>query len=286
MRITSDWHIHSHNSCDEASLALSDLAREIPATGVLDYGVTDHLNVPYNLADLEASRREFDANLGSPRAHFGVEVSVVSQWELDELAQGGHEAPVWGLRAGGPPGAEPALALSEANLETLGIEYVIGGVHWPLYAPVEREAMIRDYHRQYMFLAAHPLVTIVAHPWWWNGPWKDEDGVYRSAPWFDDFGHVPQSMHDEFAGAVKTHGKVMEFNPTGLLLNKAYPAAFKQQYLEYLAGMHAAGVTMSLGMDCHSAHYDVDLTAAEELLTAAGIRDDQLWRLPPRQGGA
>jgi len=84
LTLTSDWHIHSHNSCDGAALALADLAAEAAAAGIVDYGVTDHLHTPVNLPDLYASRREFDATFDSPRIHFGVEASCVSQWELDE----------------------------------------------------------------------------------------------------------------------------------------------------------------------------------------------------------
>ena len=46
-----------------------------------------------------------------------------------------------------------------------------------MYIPYERQAVIRDYHRQNMFLATHPLVNIIAHPWWWSGRWAVRPGV-------------------------------------------------------------------------------------------------------------
>ena len=161
MRITSDWHIHSRNSCDGASMEVEALVREAAARGVTDYGLTDHLHTPFNLGDLEHSRADFLRCRDTPRFHFGVEVSCVSRWELDEIAGGDHGSPTYGLRRGGPPGCELAIGIEADQLDELGVEYVVGGTHWPLYVPFERKAIIQDYHRQNMFLATHPLVDIV-----------------------------------------------------------------------------------------------------------------------------
>jgi len=279
MQINTDWHIHSRNSCDEAALPVATLLDDAANAGILDFGLTDHLHTQFNLPDLYASRREFDAVIHSPHVHFGAEVSCVSQWELDEIATGRYADPVYGLRGGGKPGAALAIGLTEENIAALGIEYVVGGTHWPMYVPLERETVIRDYHRQNMYLAAHPLVTIVAHPWWWMGHWQDADGVYRTAPWFDDFGHIPQSMHEEFAAAAREHGKVVEINLGATFLNPSYPETFKRQYVEYLARLQQAGVTLSIGSDCHDARYHPDFTTAARILTAAGIDGSRLWRL-------
>jgi histidinol phosphatase-like PHP family hydrolase len=284
MTITSDWHIHSRNSCDEAALVVSDLIAEAAAAGITDFGLTDHIHTPYNLQDLAASRAEFLASNPPPRFHFGVEVSCVSAWELAELAKGGHDRPVYGLRQGGPPGAEPAIGITEADLRTYGVEYVVGGTHWPLYVPFERQAIIRDYHRQNLFLACHPLVDIVAHPWWWMGHWKDATGRYPAEPWFDDFGAIPQSLHDEFAAALVENGKVFEVNISAILLNRQYPARFAGQYLDYVAGMRARGVRLCIASDCHGEHYRIDFARAVTMLQSIGLTDEELWRLPPRQG--
>ena len=102
------------------------------------------------------------------------------------------------------------MGLTRDDIEALVIEYVVGGVHWPMYVPMKREAMIRDYHRQNLFLAQHPPVEVVAHPWWCMGAWRDADGMYRTDPWFDDFGSIPAAMHEEFARACKENGKRVE----------------------------------------------------------------------------
>ena len=127
MRLTSDWHIHSRNSCDGAAITVADLVRGAKAKGIRDFGLTDHIHTPFNLPDLAASREEYLASNPSPRFHFGVEVSVVSQWELDQIAKGLAKSPVYGIRHGGPQGASLAIGLTATDITTFGIEYVVGG---------------------------------------------------------------------------------------------------------------------------------------------------------------
>jgi len=284
MKITSDWHIHSRNSCDSASMTVRDIIAGAAERGIRHYGLTDHVHTPFNLPDLAASRKEFDAANGPAEFHFGVEASCVSQWEIDEIATGRYDNPVFGLREGGPAGADLAIAITREDIDAYDIEYVIGGVHWPMYVPIEREAVIRDYHRQYMFLAGHPLVDIVAHPWWWQGYWEDADGCFRGDPWFDDFGKIPASMHAELAAALVAGGKALEINLHAMILNRRYTEHFKRQYLAYLADMHSRGVALALGSDCHSPTYEPDFETAAEMLQSIGIRDEELWLLPPRSG--
>lgn len=283
MKITSDWHIHSRNSCDGAALTVEDLIREAELKGIEDYGLTDHVHTPFNLPDIRSSREEYDRASPGKRFHFGVEVSCVSQWEIEEIGRGAAENPVYGLRSGGKAGCSLAIGVTEEDCRELGIEYVVGGTHWPMYVPYEREAVIRDFHRQNMFLVCHPLVDIVAHPWWWHGHWQDADGVFNGAPWFDNFRHIPASMHNEFATAAIEHRTAVEINVSAILLTPHYPQKFKHQYMDYLGELNAAGVRLSIGSDCHSLHYtDIDFESSAAMLDSVGIKSEALWILPPR----
>jgi histidinol phosphatase-like PHP family hydrolase len=171
--------------------------------------------------------------------------------------------------------------LTAEDIATYGVEYVVGGTHWPMYVPYERETIIRDYHRQNMFLVTHPLVDIVAHPWWWMGHWQDSDGNFTAEPWFDDFRVIPQSMHDEFSAAAVEFDTAVEINISANLLNPHYPASFVHQYLDYLADLQSRGVKLSIGSDCHTAHYTIAFEKTGQMLERAGIKDD-FWVLPPR----
>ena len=283
MPITCDWHIHSRNSCDGACMPVDMLLAHARRKGIVDLGLTDHIHTSYNLPDIAASRREFLANNPSERFHFGVEASCMSKWELDEVATGRHDNPVYGLRSGGPPGGPLGLGITADDLRTYGVEYVVAGTHWPMYVPIEPDAVTRDYHRQNMFLATHPLVDIVAHPWWWFKHWADAHGRYTTDPWLDDFGRIPMSMHDEFAAALIEHGTAAEINIEAMLLNRKYTEHFRRQYVEYLAWLKGRGVTLSVGSDCHDDRYASDFEMAAAMLDAVGISDDDLWRLPPRK---
>jgi len=264
-------------------MMVSELIRRAAEKGIRDFGLTDHIHTPFNLPDIAASREEFLANSPSPRFHFGVEVSCVSQWEIDEIATGKYNAPVYGLRSGGPANGPLAIGLTAEDIETYQIEYVIGGTHWPMYVPMEREVVIRDFHKENMFLATHPLVDIVAHPWWWHGHWRDSKGRYSDEPWLDDFNKIPKSMHNEFATAAIEHDTVVEINIQAMLLNSSYPERFKGQYLQYLAELRLQKVNLCTGSDCHSAHYEVDFEAASLMLDSIGIKDEDLWCLPQRK---
>jgi len=283
MQITTDWHIHTSDSCDSASLPMAEIPPAAARHGFVAYGVTDHIHTPCNLPDLIASRAAWEACDPPPHFHFGVEVSCVSTWELDQLARGLAEPATYGLRSGGPPGAAPAIGLTAEHLADLRVEYVVAGTHWPLYVPLEPEAVTRDYHRQNMFLATHPLVDIVAHPWWWHGHWQSVTGLFDTDPWFDDFGRIPTSMHDEFAAAAMEHGTAVEVNLAAMLLNPLYAEGFRRRYVDYLADLHRRGVTLSLGSDCHTPRYDdICLDEAVAMLEAAGLGQVAWWCLPDR----
>ncbi len=283
MQPTCDWHIHTHHSCDcprPEGATLADICAAIEASGITRYGFTDHLHTAVNVPEIAASRAEFDALPPSPARRFGVEVSILRDYDLAANAAAAQPSP-YGYQPGGPAGTL-TLYLPDALRERLHFNYVIAGAHWPLGVPepLDPHAVIRDYHRQYLFAATHPHVDIVAHPWWWMGAWQGEDGIYRTNPWFDDFGRIPASMHDEFAAAVVQYGKAVEINASALLMNDTYPPAFRPRYVEYLAALKSRGVRFSLGTDSHAwigTPYYPCLADAAPDLAALGLTEEELW---------
>jgi histidinol phosphatase-like PHP family hydrolase len=270
--------MHSNNSCDCACARISDIISEAKELGIEQFGLSDHIHTPYNLPDIAASRQEYLSCDPEPNFHFGVEVSCVSQWEIDEIAKGNYqENPVYGIRQGGPAGGALAIGINEADIAEYGIEFVVGGTHWPMYVEIEREAVIRDYHRQNMFLACHPLVDIVAHPWWWMVHWADANNRHLAEPWFDDFKAIPESIHDEFAAAVVENDTLVEINLLAMLLNWQYSYRFKRQYLDYLAGLKDKGAKLCIGSDNHEEHYyEIDFLTSASMLERVGIGREDL----------
>jgi histidinol phosphatase-like PHP family hydrolase len=283
MQITTDWHIHSHNSYD-GNLTLADLVREADEKGITDFGVTDHFQTGHTMPDIETCAREF-AELAdeNPRFHLGVELSTVTAWEVDQWVRGNCDNL---LRSGRyldvPPFSEPGLGMTREDMDRVGIEYVVAAAHGTMNVPLDVELTIRDHHAQLMHIATNPIVSIAGHPWW-AGPWKDDDGNYTGDPWFDDFTVVPQTMHDEFASVVIENGTAVEINVSAFPFNATYTDRFKEQYSDYLHYLKERGVTFSIGSDCHDAHYTFDVEASAAWIEPLGLSDDDFWRLPPRE---
>jgi len=89
-------------------------------------------------------------------------------------------------------------------------------------------------------------------------------------------------MHEEFASAACELDKIVEVNLGAMVLKKTYPEKFKCQYLEYLAYLKNYGVKLCIGSDCHT-DYSFDFEKAAEMLDTVGIKEQDLWVLPPRQ---
>ena len=274
-----DWHIHSrHSPCGKPEATLALITEQAAEAGIRDFGLTDHLHCRLGVPAMEAGRREFDALGDVPGFHFAVEVSCLREWDLERNDARGAEGRIYGVQLErGPEGGPLTVFLPEDLKERLNIEYVIGGAHWPLGAPLEREAMIRSYHRQNMFLAAHPQVDIVAHPWWWAGAWQNDDGTYATLPWLDDFAVIPKSMHLEFAAATRENGKAVELS-AAMLLTQQYPAHFRGQYRDYLALLKGAGAVFAIGSDSHAAGYMDRLGKIEDDVGSLGLSEEDLWR--------
>ncbi len=287
-QIPFDWHIHTRNSpCGHPAATMAQVAAAVETSDITAYGVSDHLHSAMNVPALYAGRQAFDALPESTHRYFGVEVSCIREYDLAIIAKY-HDADslygAYGDRYWGGPEGPLTLYLPDTLAAELAFDYVIGSTHWTLglhetYTP---EEAIRCCHRQNMFLATHPRVDVVAHPWQWSGAWQGADGQYRDYPWFDDFGRIPLSMHDEFAAAVCEHDTAVEINAQGVLLNPSYPAAFHAQYLDYLAMLKSCGVRFALGSDSHAPMYRNCLPEILPEVQALGMTMDDLWQ--PKRG--
>jgi len=278
MRIRWDWHIHSHHSpCGKPEATLSAVLSGVRAAGLEHAGVADHLNCRRNEAAVLACRREYDALPEKTGFHFAVELTCIRRWDLETNEALGEKGNVYGFQSGGPADGELAVYLPDTVRERIRPEYVVAGVHSHLNAPLERQAVIRQQHRQHMFLATHPQVDILAHPFWWNGPWRDPGGGYSAEPWFDDFGAVPRSMHKELAAAARENGTAVEINPGAIFLNGGYSDAFKRQYWDFLAMMKEAGVKFSFASDSHATGYEDRLPRIREGVEALGLTPSDIW---------
>jgi histidinol phosphatase-like PHP family hydrolase len=140
-------------------------------------------------------------------------------------------------------------------------------------------AIVRDYHRQNMFLAQDPRVDVIAHPWWWRTKFTGACKVPVPFRWLDDFSIIPRSMHDEFGAAAREHGKLVEINASNMTTEN-YSPRWHEQYTEYLVGLKEAGCRFAMGSDSHSPDYRPRPQDMVALLEAAGFTEDDFWAGP------
>lgn len=278
MILRKDWHIHSmySTSCGCPKASIEKVYLQAKAAGIEEFGITDHLHTFANVPSLKSARREFDSLDADSSFHFGVELSCVREDDII-YSKSALSKNIHGLS---PTERESPLAvcIPEELLDILKFEYIIGGVHWSFCDMRDRMNVIRSYHKQHMFLIQHPLVDIIAHPWWWeHDDYKDAQGKYNSFPWFDNFEVIPQSIHDEFIAAAIEYDKAIEINPEATFLYELFSERFRKQYLEYLQMLKQSGVRLSIGTDQHSNGYIPRLQVYESYIDNLGINESDLW---------
>ena len=269
MIIRSDWHIHSEASYD-ASLPLRTIVQRAAELGIERLGITDHLNfndhaflgdLHRSAADVKALQAEF------PQLVLGVELTPIEKPLFDHIAK-------TGTRDGFvPPAAHKpydiTLPLTREELRALGVRYAVGASHWRVDGPnvrklpVDRDACIREWHRQQLWLACDDRVTILGHPWY-----------IGQGLWYDDFSCIPRSMNQEIAAAVKENGKYVECCE-GMLCDPLATERFRHQYAEFLRELFEMGIPLTYGSDSHTA-YAPDIHEAERYLLSAGFRDGDI----------
>lgn len=283
MKIRQNLHIHSQHSCDSACATLADIQREMLNCGMKEFGISDHLHTHYNICDIQGARNDFGCAERPAAFHFGIEVSSVSQWECEQIAAGNYEKkgddPVYGLRyVDGPANSPAQIGITAEDVKEQGIEYVIAGVHWPLYSKVDREHAWEDYFNQMLAMVKNPLVTILAHPW--DSVEHAAGGWFKSRAVKDiDYGAIaelPQEYNDKLMNALLEYDKAAEIN-LGVLNSLRLPEVCRKKYWNMLAQWREAGVKFTFGTDQHAAHYDPAVIAASELLLDFyGFKDEDV----------
>ena len=283
MKIRQNLHIHSQHSCDSACATLADIQKEMLSCGMKEFGISDHLHTHYNLCDIQGAKNAFFCAERPASFHFGIEVSSVSQWECEQIAAGNYEKkgddPVYGLRfVDGPANSPAQIGITAEEIKELGIEYVIAGVHWPLYSIADREHAWEDYFNQMLAMVKNPLVTILAHPW--DSVEHAAGGWFKSRDVKDiDYGAIaelPQEYNDKLMNALLEYDKAAEIN-LGVLNSLRLPEVCRKKYWNMLEQWREAGVKFTFGTDQHAAHNDpAVLGASELLLDFYGFKDEDI----------
>jgi len=272
MLIHSDWHIHSDASYD-SSLTLRAIAEGAKQNGFIKFGVTDHVNF-----NDEKFRGDFQKSVEivseyqkiCPQMIQGVELTPIEKPEYDYIAKTGTREGYIAPASDKPYAIE--LALTKEEMIEKGVRYAIGAAHWRVDVPgakslaPDRDACIREWFRQQMYLACDERVTILGHPWW-----------SPKCLWYEDFSVIPRAMNLEIAAALKENKKYVECNAHFFRPTKK-TEKFRCQYAEFLREMHEMGIPVTYGSDSHDT-YSGDHVLAEQYLSAAGFKDGDVVEL-------
>ena len=278
MIIKTDWHIHTQSSYD-ASLTLEEIASEAKRLGVEKIGIADQANFNDkaflgDLASSVSSVCEFQKT--HPEVVLGVELTPIEKPEFEYIEK-------HGVRDGYIPPIydkpyEIELAQTKEQLIKRGVRYGVGGAHWRVDVPHARElpddkeAMIKDWYRQQMWLICDERVTILAHPWYCG-----------SGVWYDDFTAIPRSMNMDIAHALKENKKYVECNE-GMIFSVKTSEKFRVQYAEFLRELFEMGIPVTYGSDSHH-KYAKHFAEMENLLKSvgfkegdiSGLKDEDFW---------
>lgn len=269
MMIHSDWHIHSDASYD-ATLPLEEIKRATDEFGFRRIGITDHANFNDHsfLSDLSKSAERVKTfQKVHPNVVLGVELTPIEKPEFDYISKTGTRDGYVAPELSKPFDIE--LAQTKEELIALGVRYAIGAAHWRVDVPnakklePDRDACIREWYRQQMWLACDERVTILDHPWY-NG----------KALWYEDFSLIPRSMNADLCAALKENGKYAECN-SHFFRNPNVTEKFRYQYVEFLRELHESGIPITYGSDAHKA-YGTEHLLTEKYLLAAGFRDGDI----------
>lgn len=281
MKIRQNLHIHSQHSCDSACANLNDIQNEMLSIGMTEFGLSDHLHTHYNLCDIQGARNDFLSSGRPKQFHFGIEVSAVSLWECEKIAAGDyqiiHDDPVYGLRFNeGPSGSPVCIGITEKEIKELGIEYVIGGVHWPLYSLPGRDSAYEDYFHQMMELIRNPQIDILAHPWGSiehaAGDWfHHRDEAHKD---YDAILNIPEELNEKLVQALLEYNKCAELNLSVMLTR---PEKCCKYFWNLFSQWREAGVKFTIGSDQHSAHFNpIMFKSSELLLDAYGFKEENI----------
>ncbi len=300
MKLRQNLHIHSLHSCDSACATINDIEKEMLACGMTEFGLSDHYHTRYNLCDIQSAANDFYSCPRAPGFHFGIELTCVAKWECDAIRDGNYERiyddPVYGLRFNLPPenaDFSPSLDIDRETMDKYGIEYTIGGAHWPLKTTYTLEEACDDIFRQMMFLAENPLIDILAHPWYpleIAHNWADYHGFpghpksEKNITDYSVFAKIPEWMNEKLGEALVRNNTCAELNASDLNAVNC-PSEYRDIRWRQLAQWREMGVKFTFGTDQHSAHNNrSDIAASELLLDLYGFKEDDIvYGFPKKQ---
>ncbi|MFP3903657.1 MAG: PHP domain-containing protein [Armatimonadota bacterium] len=246
---TTDLHIHTHYlGCADETMTIPAIVEKAEELGFERIAITDHLNAPEFLDDHRPIRDDLEQADTDVEIIFGVEVNSC-----------------------GPGTGE--VTITQEQIDDLGFELVIGGVHGSYFDHADPEGIIELQQELMLDVVRHPLVDVLVHPWWF-GRREFEDGTVA---WLTDMSRIPDDYAHQLGEIAAEHETAVEANACAIFTNDCYTPEFVEDYCEYLHTVASEGAKITIASDAHNIERMGAAPTAGRAVREAGITPEQLY---------
>jgi histidinol phosphatase-like PHP family hydrolase len=245
-----DLHIHTHYlGCADETMTIPAIVQEAERLGLQTIAITDHVWGPEDLKRHHPIREDLE--------HVDTDVRVIFGVEADSCGPGTGE-----------------ITVSAEDVQSLGFDLVIGGIHGTYFDEPDPRAIIALQQELMLDVARHPLVDVLAHPWSFMG--RDfESGVLD---WMTDMSRIPADYARQLGAVAAEHNTAVEANAGAIWVRDAYSDEFVADYEQYIQDMASEGAQIAIASDAHTVERICTCRSAGRAMKRIGISTDQLYR--------
>ena len=244
-----DLHLHTHYlGCADETMTIPNIVRKAENLGLEKIAITDHRwgDDPLNKHRLiRGDLQQVDTDV---ETIFGVEVDSC-----------------------GP--ATAGVTISEQEIDDLGFEFIVGGVHGSYFDQPDPEGVIELQQELMLDVARHPLVEVLAHPWSFMG----RDFASGVLDWMTDMSRIPEDYAKQLGAVAAEHNTAVEANAGAIWIRDEYSEQFVADYEKYLRSVAAEGAKIAICSDAHNINRIASCKIAGRAVRELGIPPAQLY---------
>ncbi|MFO7946266.1 MAG: PHP domain-containing protein [Armatimonadota bacterium] len=245
----TDLHIHTHYlGCADETMTVPAIVHTAEELGLKTIAITDHMWGPQSLEKHRPIRDDLE--------QVATDIEVIFGVEADSCGPGTGE-----------------ITVTEEDIEELGFELVVCGVHGSYFDHPDPEGIIELQQELMLDIARHPLVHILAHPWSFMG----RDFQEGRLNWLTDMSRIPADYAKQLGAVAAEHNTAVEANAGAIWVRDAYSERFVADYQEYLQNVAAEGPKIAICSDAHTIDRIETCRIAGRAVREMGIPEEQLY---------
>lgn len=246
---TTDLHIHTHYlGCADETMTIPAIVEKAEELGLQRIAITDHLWGP---EDIDRHR-----SIVEDLRAVDTDVEIIFGVEADSCGPGTGD-----------------VSITEEQIDDLGFELVIGGVHGSYFDEPDPEGIIELQQQLMLDVARHPLIDVLVHPWSFMG--RDfQSGVLN---WMKDMSRIPRDYAKQLGAVAAEHDTAVEANAGAIWVRDDYSERFVADYEEYIRDVASEGAKIAICSDAHTIDRIASCKIAGRAVREAGIPPHQLY---------